>query len=266
MAAYQQAKEGILRYQSPSDTAILNRDDPIVRTMTACGQGQPLFYSMTEQLDTGVCRQDDTVVYNVGRESTPLFHRDDLNLRGTHNLGNAAAAAAAAMQLGVPPDTMARGISQFRGLTHRLEWVATKRGVQYYNDSKATTPVSTLRAIEAFDQPLVLLAGGSDKGTPFDELAHVAIKRVKAAVVYGATAPKLMAALEQATPRPPPLAQPRILQVENLKAALQQAVKLAAPGDAVLLSPACASYDQFPHYEARGETFRALVQALPDTV
>ena len=191
-------------------------------------------------------------------ERRVLCHDSDLRLRGLHNLGNAAAAAAAAVTLGVPPATIARGLQAFSGLPHRLEWIADKGGVAYYNDSKATTPFSTQSALRAFEQPVLLLAGGYDKGTPFDDLAHVAQSRVRVALLYGHTAPKLAAALERVVPTPPD-----VIQLPTLDAALHRAAALARPGDVVLLSPACASYDQFPHYEARGDHFRALVTDLP---
>jgi UDP-N-acetylmuramoylalanine--D-glutamate ligase len=160
------------------------------------------------------------------------------------------------------PDTIAQGLQRFRALPHRLELVATKGGVEYYNDSKATTPVSTICALEAFEQPIVLLAGGYDKGTPFDELGQVIHARARAALVYGKTAPKLALAIQQAAAAAPDLPAPLLLQLPDLSTALQQAATLAQPGDVVLLSPACASYDQYPHYEARGEHFRMLAQAL----
>ena len=167
------------------------------------------------------------------------------------------------MQLGVPAATIAQGLSQFHGLPHRLEWIATQRNVRYYNDSKATTPLATMRAIEAFDDPLVLLAGGYDKNTPFDELARLITQRVKTAIIYGATAPKLLDALEAAAGFEPTPSSLEIIQSTDLETALRRAVSVSQPHDVVLLSPACASYDQFPHYEARGDFFRDLVQALP---
>ena len=248
MAAYQAAKEVILAHQT--------RDDPTVRAMAARGRGRRLFYSVQESLEAGVCRDGSALVLASDGERRVLCHDSDLRLRGLHNLGNAAAAAAAAT-LGVPPPTIAHGLQAFSGLPHRLEWIADKGGVAYYNDSKATTPFSTQSALQAFEQPVLLLAGGYDKGTPFDDLAHVMQSRVRVALLYGNTAPKLAAALER-VPTPPDVA-----QLPTLAAAVQRAADLARPGDVVLLSPACASYDQFPHYEARGDHFRALVADLP---
>ena len=262
MEAYCQAKAGILAYQTPEDVAILNWDDSTVRTM-ACGYGQRLFYTVHETLDQGVMRQDEAIVLCTAGQRIVLYRLADLHLPGLHNVSNAAAAAAAAAVFGVPATTIARGIRAFRGLPHRLELVATKGGVAYYNDSKATTPAATMRALEAFAQPVILLAGGYDKGTPFAELGRVIHARAKAVLVYGHTAAKLAGAVAAAAREVSAPATPLLLQLPTLEAALQEAVALAQPGDVVLLSPACASYDQFPHYEARGEHFRRLVQALP---
>jgi UDP-N-acetylmuramoylalanine--D-glutamate ligase len=263
MEAYQQAKEHILAYQTPGDTAILNWDDAIVRGMASRSCGQQVFYSVEQTLPEGVYRQGTAMVLATAGQQTVLCQQADLPLHGAHNFGNAAAAAAAAVVMGVPPRTIVHGMQRFRGLPHRLELVATKGGVEYYNDSKATTPVSTIRAIQAFERPVILLAGGYDKGTPFEELGQIIQTQTKAAFLYGKTAPKLAQAIAQAGQTVSTLSAAHVAQVPNLDAALQQAVALAKPGDVVLLSPACASYDQFAHYEARGEHFRQLVQALP---
>src|SRR5262249_5667033 len=249
-------------HQTPADMAVLNWDDPTIRQMGLCGQGRRLYYSVQEELDEGGARDGTTLVLATAGHYNRLCQPSDVGLRGAPNLGNAAAAAAAATTLGVTPETIAHGLQRFRALPHRLELVATKRGVEYYNDSKATTPVSTIRALEAFEQPIVLLAGGYDKGTPFDELGQVIHARARATLLYGKTASKLALAIQQAAAATPDLSAPLLLQLPDLSTALQQAATLAQPGDVVLLSPACASYDQYPHYEARGEHFRTLVQAL----
>ena len=263
MAAYQQAKEVILAHQTPADRAILNWDDATVRRMAARGHGQRLYFSVHERLTEGVSRHGTALVLAAAGQQTVLCQQTDLPLLGSHNLSNAAAAAAAAATLGVPAATIVEGLRRFRSLPHRLELVATKGGVAYYNDSKATTPVSTVSALQAFEQPVLVLAGGYDKGTPFEELGQVIHARARVALLYGKTAPKLAAALLQAAQGTPAQPAPLVRQLPDLDAALQEAVTLAQAGDVVLLSPACASYDQFLHYEARGEHFRRLVQALP---
>ena len=257
MAAYQAAKEVILAYQGPDDIAVLNWDDRVVRAMAGRGRGRRLFYSVHEALESGVYRDGGSLVLASAGERRVLCHESDLRLRGLHNLGNAAAAAAAAAMVGVPAAAISGGLNAFTGLPHRLEWIADKGGVTYYNDSKATTPFSTQCALQAFEQPVLLLAGGYDKGTPFGDLARVMQSRVRIAFLYGNTAPKLADALQR-VPVPP-----EVLQLPTLDDALNHAAGLARPGEVVLLSPACASYDQFPHYEARGNHFRALVDELP---
>ncbi|GIX47272.1 MAG: UDP-N-acetylmuramoylalanine--D-glutamate ligase [Candidatus Tectimicrobiota bacterium] len=259
--AYRRAKEGILAYQRPEDTAVLNWDDPTVRTMAT--RGHCLFYSVQERLSEGVFFAEETFFSARQGRCTVLCRRHDLRLPGLHNASNAAAAAAAAVVLGVPPATLARGMQDFQGLPHRLEWVATRRGVTYYNDSKATTPLATQRALEAFAQPVILLAGGYDKGVSFAELGQAIHARAKAALLYGATADKLARAVAQAAAQAPERPAPLVQQLPHLEAALAAAAALAQPGDVVLLSPACASYDQFPNYEARGDHFRRLVARLP---
>ena len=257
MAAYRAAKEVILAHQTQDDVAVLNWDDPATRAMAARGRGRTLFYSVRDALESGVYRDGDALVLAAAGERRVLCHESDLRLRGLHNLGNAAAAAAAAVTLGVPPPVIAAGLEDFAGLPHRLEWIAARGGVDYVNDSKATTPFSTQCALQAFEQPVLLLAGGYDKGTPFEELARAAQARVRVALLYGDTAAKLADALQR-VPAPP-----EVIRLPTLDDALQRAADLARPGEVVLLSPACASYDQFPHYEARGNHFRALVAALP---
>ena len=257
MAAYRAAKEVILAHQRPDDVAVLNWDDPATRAMAARGRGRTLYYSVRDALESGVCRDGDALVLAAAGARRVLCHQSDLRLRGLHNLGNAAAAAAAAVTLGVPPAAIAAGLQDFAGLPHRLEWIAARGGVDYVNDSKATTPFSTQCALQAFEQPVLLLAGGYDKGTPFDDLARAAQARVRVALLYGDTAAKLADALQR-VPAPP-----EVIRLPTLDDALQRAADLARPGEVVLLSPACASYDQFPHYEARGDHFRALVAALP---
>ena len=258
MAAYQAAKEVILAHQTTEDVAVLNWDDPAVRGMAGRGHGRRLYYSVHEPLEHGVHRDGPALILASGSERQELCQVSDLRLRGLHNLGNAAAAAAAAATLDVPPAAISTGLQAFSGLRHRLEWIADKNGVAFFNDSKATTPFSTQCALQAFEQPVLLLAGGYDKGTPFDELAHVMQASVRVALLYGDTAPKLADALRR-VPSPP-----EFIQLPSLDDALHRAADLARPGEVVLLSPACASYDQFPHYVARGDHFRALVNELPE--
>ena len=196
-----------------------------------------------------------------GLGSRAEFHRDDLlpaepRIPGPHNRENAAAATAAARAAGIGDDAIARGLREFRGVPHRLEPVGERRGVHFVNDSKATNTAAARRALEAVDAPLHLILGGSAKGERFTELAlAVAAGNVQAAYLVGETAPELADALGAAGVP--------YRHCAVLATAVEEAATAAAPGEVVLLSPACASYDQFTDFEARGDEFRRLVGALP---
>jgi UDP-N-acetylmuramoylalanine--D-glutamate ligase len=186
----------------------------------------------------------------------PLFSLKDVHLRGAHNQLNAVGAAAIALACGITPDAISCAVETFAGVPHRLEYVATVDGVAYYNDSIATTPERTLAGIRSFQEPLVLLLGGRDKNLPMDELAREAAARCRKVVIFGESAEKLAAAFKQNTPGTVPV------RVETLEEAVEEAQRTALPGDVVLLSPACTSYDAYENFERRGEHFRALTQQM----
>ena len=262
MAVYKEAKAHILRYQKPGDLALLNWDAIAIRDMGIERHATRVFYSIRETLAEGSFVKGQVACLSRGGRQQRLFRMDDVKLPGDHNLSNALAAATLAALFGVPPDIIAQGIRRFDGLPHRMERVARRCGVDFYNDSKATTPISTIRALQALRQPVVLLAGGYDKGTPFEELGKIIVETAKAALLYGKTAAKLADAISTAAGYSNRHLRPCVYRHDNLDAAFRQAMAIAEPGDAVLLSPACASYDQFPHFEARGEYFRQLVKQL----
>ena len=202
---------------------------------------------MTFSLDqpADVCVKQDQV-WLFGQ---PLFALSDLHLPGRHNLQNAMVAAAMAVKLGVDADQIREGIRAFKGVEHRIEFVAEIRGARYYNDSKGTNVDATTVALKAFEKPVILLAGGYDKKTGFDGLKPV-LNRVATMIVYGETRDQLKAL------------RPDAIVVETLSEAVEQAYQLAKDGDIVLLSPVCASWDQFTDYEQRGRQFKEQVLAL----
>ena len=178
----------------------------------------------------------------------------EIFLRGAHNVENVLAATACALWTGIASTTVRRAVARFRGVAHRLEFVRDLRGAQYYNDSKGTNVASTLRALESFGEPIVLIAGGLGKGQDFSPLAVAARGRVSHAIVLGADGPRLAAALR--TGGVP------VTEAASLREAVDAASGLARPGDVVLLSPACASFDMFDDYEHRGDVFKQLVERL----
>jgi len=252
---YRRLKGNLIRYQGPPDTAVLGYDDLETRAMAGEVRGRLLWFSAGSQLPgDGTFVKGGWVMLTRGRLRERLFRSDALHLPGRHNLSNAVAAAALASACGISPEAIACAVEGFRGVPHRLEFVAEAGGVRYFNDSIATTPERTLAGIHSFSEPLVLLLGGRDKQLPLEELADEACRRCRAIVLFGESAGKLAEALRHVPSGPP------VVRADGLAQAVEEAHALARPGDVVLLSPACTSYDAYDNFERRGEHFRTLVQ------
>lgn len=261
MAAYVAAKKRIYRFQSSSDFAVLNADDPETQAMTAEAPGRVLTFSRRGPVPQGAWVDGRAVVVKTdaaGAGADVVCTLDDIRLPGEHNVENVLAAAAVARLCGISPDDIRRVVREFAGVPHRLEPVGEWRGVRFYNDSIATSPARAAAGIRAFEAPVVLIAGGYDKKLPFDELAQALPGRVHTLVLLGATARAIeQAVLEHGRRTGSPA--PRIVHAASLEEAVEHARRAARPGDVVLLSPACASYDMFPNFEVRGRRFRELV-------
>jgi UDP-N-acetylmuramoylalanine--D-glutamate ligase len=255
-AAYVEAKARILRAQGPSDWAVLNRDDPGAAGLAPRVQGRLLWFSRSEPVPAGAHVREGWLALRLDGTERAVCPVTEITLRGTHNLENVLAATACAGALGVSPERLRQAIRAFRAVRHRLEWVRDRGGVAYYNDSKGTNVDATLKALAAFEEPVVLIAGGRDKGQRFDALAAAARGRVKAAVLIGEGRASLGPVLRPVT---------HVEEAESMAEAVRRASSLAVRGDVVLLSPACASFDMFRDYEHRGEVFVAEVLALPGT-
>jgi UDP-N-acetylmuramoylalanine--D-glutamate ligase len=269
---YCRLKSNLIRYQAPEDIAILGYDDPETRTLQAEVRGRLLWFTMGDTISRssasggrgaggegsgeGVFVRSGIATARMDGREEPLFPLASVALRGRHNQENAVAAAAIAVACGVSPDAIAVAVSAFRGVPHRLEYVGEVAGAKYYNDSIATTPERTLAGLRSFEEPIVLLLGGRDKQLPLDDMAREALKRCRGIVLFGESAELLQKALgRQPNKRNVPIA-----RVETLAEAVSSAREMAQPGDVVLLSPACTSYDAYENFEQRGEHFRGLVQ------
>ena len=256
---YRDLKRNIFRYQSAEDVAVFNYDDTEARALAAAAPSTRVWFSLGEKIPgDGVYVRGDEAHYRQGRYDQPLFPLDSLPLRGRHNRENAVAAAAVASACGVTPKAIADAVGSFAAVPHRLEQVATLNGADYYNDSIATTPERTLAGIRSFQEPLVLLLGGRDKDLPLEELAQEALRRCRSVVIFGESGPRLEAALRQAAKGSRDKGA-RIVRIATLAEAFEAARLAARPGDAVLLSPACTSFDAYDNFEDRGEHFRSLV-------
>lgn len=253
MEAYAAAKFQILAHQSGGDWAVLNADDPLLAT--APGGAVRRWFSLERAVD-GAYLDADTLVLSRGGKVRRVAERSELRLRGRHNLANALCACALADLAGIEPAALGAALREFRGVAHRLEVVAELDGVQYVDDSIATSPERSIAALASYDEPIVLIAGGRDKHLPWGRWADLVARRVRHLILLGEAAELIASAAEQGAP-----AVPRE-RVDTLEAAVRAARALAQAGDVVLLSPGCTSYDQFRDFEERGDRFRTVVRGL----
>ena len=230
---------------------MLNADDAQTAALASRTRARVLWFSRLKALDHGVFVRDGWVVAKLNRHVEEICPLAEITLRGQHNVENVLAATACALWTGLAPEAIRRGIAAFRGVSHRIERVAEERGVVYYNDSKGTNVASTIKALESFREPIVLIAGGKGKGQDFSPLAAAARGRVRQAVLIGVDRAAIRAVLETAGV---PCA-----DAASMREAVATARSLARTGDVVLLSPACASFDMFDNFEHRGEVFMTFV-------
>jgi len=256
MEEYLAAKMKIFANQKPDDYAVLPFDQPVIQEATEHIPAQKYFFSVKQEVSRGTFVRDGEIVFRsaLGQEQV-IMPVSQVSLPGEFNLENALAAITISMLAGANKEAMAEVLSTFAGVEHRLEYVSTIDGVKYYNNSKATNPEAAIRGITAFQEPVVLIAGGLDRGIDFQELVPVLAQHVKAIVTYGQTSQILCARAEDAgiATRIP---------VDTVEKAVLAASQVAEAGDVVLLSPACASWDMFPSFEVRGGMFKEAVHKL----
>jgi UDP-N-acetylmuramoylalanine--D-glutamate ligase len=253
--AYAEAKANIYRFQSPNDWVVMPRGEGVEQLPAGWTDRRRI---SRFSVDAETCRM--RLEYRVDGQS----HCDNLDVPlavpGLHNLQNAAAAFAVARILDVKDDVAKSALEKFGGLAHRLEFVREYRGVKYYNDSKATTPDAAMTSLRAFNGSVVMIVGGSDKGSPFAELGRLIAERAKAVVCIGQTAGRILDTIESARGGRTDLA---VRSAKEFAEAVDIACTLSSAGDVVLLSPACASYDWFKNYEERGDRFKSIVRNWP---
>jgi UDP-N-acetylmuramoylalanine--D-glutamate ligase len=248
---YGAAKERIFAAQQKDDVAILNRDDPLVWDMKSRIRARVVSFGRSPVEEGVYATRDEIVWRGAGREERFALAR--AKIQGVHNVENLMAAIAAAKAAGVPAAAIDSAIETFAGLEHRLEFVREKDGVRYYNDSKGTNVGAVVKSLAGFAAPVILLAGGVDKGGDYAPLAAEIRRTVKKMILFGAAKDKIRAALGALT---------ETVVVDTFEAAVREASASARRGDVVLLSPACSSFDMFRDYTERGKRFRALVQEL----
>ena len=247
---YVAAKARLFSNQLDRDCAILNADDPEV-TKRMPSRQQIFWFSRQKRVAAGAFLQDGQIVFRREGHEVPLANCEEIPLRGEHNVENVLAACAAAYLAGADQAAIANGVKTFRGVEHRLEFVAEINDVEFFNDSKATNVAAAVKAIEAFPGPLIVILGGKDKGSPYTPLIAPLQQRARTAILIGAAASRIATDFGDAVP---------YVHAETLDRAVQLATSAAQPGDTVLLAPACSSFDQFENYEQRGQVFKELVR------
>jgi UDP-N-acetylmuramoylalanine--D-glutamate ligase len=249
---YAAAKMRMFENQLERDAAVLNADDPEI-TKRMPTKPHVYWFSRTKRVATGTFLRDGQIFFRHEGTETPLARREEISLRGEHNLENVLAASAAAYLAGADAESIAAGVKTFRGVEHRLEFVADVEGVAFYNDSKATNVDATVKAIEAFSGPLVVILGGKDKGSDYSALREPLRGGARLALTIGAAAAKIAEQIGNAVP---------LEHAGTMERAVEIAMERAQAGDTVLLAPACASFDQFENYEHRGRVFKELVRKV----
>jgi UDP-N-acetylmuramoylalanine--D-glutamate ligase len=251
--AYVDAKARILANQSSADAVVLNADDPVAASLARRARGRVLWFSRRRPVEPGVFVRDGWIISTLGGRDEPIGPASAITLRGQHNVENVLAATACALWAEKTPAAIRRGIAAFRAVAHRIERVEDHGGVVFYNDSKGTNVASTIKALESFTEPVILIAGGKGKGQDFAPLGAAARGRVRHAVLIGVDREQLRGPLAAAGVGTEDAA--------SMEEAVRRARAAARAGEVVLLSPACASFDMFQNFEHRGDVFKAAVRA-----
>lgn len=254
MEAYVNAKKNIAKNQTEEDYCILNYEDARTREFGENVKAQVLYFSSQRKLERGIYLDQGSIIYK-NPDEVEICKVDELQILGTHNYENVMAAAGMAAVYGVPVQVIREAVLAFKGVEHRIEFVAEKNGVVYYNDSKGTNPDAAIKAIQAMNRPTVLLGGGYDKDSEYTEWIRAFGGKVRKLILLGETREKIAQAAESCGFHD-------YVMADGFEEAVRLAADAAKKGEAVLLSPACASWDMFPNYEVRGEKFKEIVNSL----
>lgn len=253
MENYTGAKARIFENQTADDFAVLNADNEITAAMATGLKPQVYWFSRVKEVERGAFVRGGNIVFRGPRGEQEIMPVSEISLKGAHNVENVLAAVVVGALAGVEPAKIRRAINQFKAVEHRLEYVATINGVQYFNDSKATNVDATIKALESFPGNIHIILGGKDKGSDYSVLNDLLRQRAKRVYTVGAAAQKIESQIGDAAP---------VTSAGTLEVAVRKAAQMAEEGDVVLLAPACASFDQFNSYEQRGKVFKEIVQDL----
>lgn len=257
MDAYVAVKESIVKNQTKEDYCILNYEDSYTRDFGSRCPGSVIWFSSKQNLENGYFLDGDVIYKAADGKAAEVIRMSETKLLGDHNAENIMAAIAMCEAYGVPMESVLASVKKFKAVEHRIEYVATKRGVDYYNDSKGTNPDAAIKGIKAMNRPTILIGGGYDKGSTYDEWIESFDGKVKLLVLIGQTKEKIAECAKAH-------GFTDIAMAETFEEAMDICIRESKAGDAVLLSPACASWGMFPNYEARGQIFKEIVHALKE--
>ena len=250
---YVDAKARIFENQQPDDFAVLNEDDPTCRTLRDRTRAQVFWFSRKQEVQNGAWVRNGKILFRDASGQREIMLVSEIPLKGAHNVENALAGVCAGALMGCEPAKIREAIQEFKAVEHRLEYVGTIKGVEYFNDSKATNVDATIKALASFPKNIHLILGGKDKGSDYTVLNDLLRERVKRVYTIGAAAEKIESHIKGAA---------EIVHAETLDNAIRRAAAVAQPGDIVLLAPGCASFDQFQSYNHRGRVFKEVVHSL----
>ncbi len=251
--AYVAAKSRIFENQTAGDFAVLNADDPTCVKLGPVSEAQKFWFSRKKEVDQGAFVRDGKIFWRAEGNDVEIMPVSEIGLKGAHNLENVLAAVCVGALVRCEPHRIRKAVQEFKAVEHRLEYVATINGVDFYNDSKATNVDATIKALESFAGNIHVILGGKDKGSDYSALNDLLRQRVKRVYTIGAAAQKIESQIAGAA---------EIIHAETLETAVRRAAAAAKQGDIVLLAPACASFDQFENYEHRGRVFKDVVHSL----
>ena len=257
MEAYAKAKQSIVKNQTKEDYCVLNYEDPYTREFAAQAPGNVIWFSSAQRLKDGFYLEEDVIYKSVDGNAQELLNIAETKLLGVHNMENIMAAIAICDAFGVPMESILHSVRSFRAVEHRIEYVATKNGVDYYNDSKGTNPDAAIKGIRAMRKPTLLIGGGYDKDSTYDEWIESFDGKVKLLVLIGQTREKIEACARAH-------GMTNIVLADTFEEAMDICIRESVSGDAVLLSPACASWGMFPNYEVRGNRFKEIVHEIKE--
>lgn len=259
MENYTKAKMRIFENIDEMGYTVLNYDNNITRDLIGLAKGNVIVFSKTKtQFENVVFVENDVIYFTFEGKTQEVMKKDEIFIPGQHNLENALAAISCTLPFGIEKDTIEQVLKTFRGVEHRIEFVAEINGIKFYNDSKGTNTDAAEKALNAFENPIILIAGGYDKGESFEKFASLVAKKVKKVFLLGQTKQKIASELEK-------IGYKNFELVSTLKEAVRKSFECAQNGDIVLLSPACASWDMFENYEQRGRMFKEYVNELLTT-